>query len=188
MLFALLPAIEALVALWRASRARDTASLRSTLAGGVAFTLAAVVAFTPQMLAWKAIYGHYLAVSPIGPQIIWRHPHLVDVLFASQNGLFAMSPILYVAALGLVIFARRRPAVGVPSLIVIAAMIYLNASVQDWWGSAGYGGRRFDGTLPLFVLGAASAIEALSRLLARRPRLAGAALFAAAGRVERHAA
>jgi hypothetical protein len=179
-LFALLPAIEALVALWRASRARDTASLRATLAGGVAFTLAAVVAFTPQMLAWKAIYGHYLAVSPIGPQIIWRHPHLVDVLFASQNGLFAMSPILYVAALGMVIFARRRPAVGVPSLIVIAAMIYLNASVQDWWGSAGYGGRRFDGTLPLFVLGAASAIEALSRLLARRPRLAGAALFAAA--------
>ena len=56
-------------------------------------TLAAVVAFTPQMLAWKAISGHYLAVSPIGPQIIWQHPHLVDVLFASQNGLFAMSPM-----------------------------------------------------------------------------------------------
>ena len=162
-LFALLPAIEALAALWRAGRARDAASLRSTLVGGVAFTVAAVVAFTPQMLAWKAIYGHYLAVSPIGPQIIWRHPHLVDVLFASQNGLFAMSPILYVAAIGLVIFARRRPAVGVPSLVVIAAMIYLNASIQDWWGSAGYGGRRFDGTLPLFVLGAAAAIEGLAR-------------------------
>ena len=179
-LFALLPAIEALSALWRAGRARDAAALRSTLIGGVAFTVAAVVAFTPQMLAWKAIYGHYLAVSPVGPQIFWRHPHLVDVLFASQNGLFATSPILYVAAIGLVIFARRRPAVGVPSLVVVAAMIYFNASIQDWWGSAGYGGRRFDGTLPLFVLGAAAALEAMSRLLARRPQLAGAALFATA--------
>ena len=114
-LFALLPAIEALVALWRSGRARDTAALRATLVGGVAFMLAATVAFIPQMLAWKAIYGHYLAVSPVGPQIYWANPHLVDVLFASQNGLFATSPILYVAAIGLVLFARRRPAVGVPA-------------------------------------------------------------------------
>jgi hypothetical protein len=178
-LFALLPAIEALTALWRAARARDTAAIRSTLLGGVAFTIAAVVAFTPQMLAWKAIYGHYLAVSPVGPQIFWRHPHLVDVLFASQNGLFATSPILYVAAIGLVIFARRRPAVGVPSLVAIAAMIYFNASIQDWWGSAGYGGRRFDGTLPLFVLGAAAAVDALSALVVRRPRIVAVCALAA---------
>ena len=177
-LFALLPAIEALVALWRAGRARDTASFRATVMGGVAFTLAAIVAFTPQMLAWKAIYGHYLAVSPVGPQILWRHPHLVDVLFASQNGLFATSPILYVAAIGLVLFARRRPAVGVPALAVIAAMIYFNASIQDWWGSAGYGGRRFDGTLPLFVLGAAAAIESAAAALVRWPRLAPAGTLA----------
>jgi hypothetical protein len=179
-IFALLPAIEALTALWRAGRARDTAAVRATLIGGVAFMLAAVVAFTPQMLAWKAIYGHYLAVSPVGPQIFWSHPQLVDVLFASRNGLFAMSPLLYVAAIGLILFARRRPAVGVPALVVVAAMTYFNAAIQDWWGSEGFGGRRFDGTLPLFVLGAAAAIEASSRLLAGRPRIAGALLFAAA--------
>jgi hypothetical protein len=179
-LFALLPAMEALASLWRAGRVRDAASIRSTLLGGIAFTIAAILAFTPQMLAWKAIYGHYLAVSPVGPQIFWRHPHLVDVLFASQNGLFATSPILYVAAIGLVIFARRRPAVGVPSLVVIAAMIYFNASIQDWWGSAGYGGRRFDGTLPLFVIGAAAAVDGLSALVTRRPRIVAAVVLAAA--------
>ncbi len=179
-IFALLPAIEALTALWRAGRTRDTAALRSTLIGGVAFTLAAVVAFIPQMLAWQAIYGHYLAVSPVGPQIFWARPQLVDVLFASRNGLFAMSPVLYVAGIGLILFARRRPAVGVPALIVVAAMTYFNAAIQDWWGSEGYGGRRFDGTLPLFVLGACAAVDALARLLARRPRTAGALLLAAA--------
>jgi hypothetical protein len=179
-LFALLPAIEALVALWRAGRARDVTALRSTLVGGVAFTLAAAVAFIPQMLAWKSIYGHYLAVSPVGPQIFWFQPHLIGVLFASQNGLFATSPILYVAAIGLILFARRRPAVGVPALVVLAAMIYFNASIQDWWGSAGYGGRRFDGTLPLFVLGAAAAVEWMSALVARRPRVVAAVMLAAA--------
>ena len=179
-IFALLPAIEALVALWRAGRGRDAAALRATLIGGVAFMLAATVAFIPQMLAWKAIYGHYLAVSPVGPQIYWAHPRLVDVLFASQNGLFATSPILYVAAIGLVLFARRRPAVGIPALVAVAVMIYFNASIQDWWGSAGYGGRRFDGTLPLFVIGAAAAMDGLARVLARRPQLAGAALFSVA--------
>jgi hypothetical protein len=179
-IFALLPAMEALAALWRAGRARDVVALRSTLVGGVAFMLAASVAFVPQMLAWKAIYGHYLAVSPVGPQIHWAQPHLSEVLFASQNGLFATSPILYVATIGLAIFARRRPAVGVPALVAVAAMTYFNAAIQDWWGSAGYGGRRFDGTLPLFVIGAAAAIDAGARLLARWPRLGPAMLLAAA--------
>ena len=180
-LFALLPALEALAALVRAARARDAAALRSTILGGVVFMLAATVAFTPQMLAWKAIYGSYLAVSPVGPQIRWFDPHLVDVVFASQNGLFATSPILYLAGLGLLLFAWRRPAVGVPAIVAVAAMVYFNASIQDWWGSAGYGGRRFDGTLPLFVLGLGAAIEAASGLVARRPRLVAAAVFVAIG-------
>ena len=38
-------------------------------------------------------------------------------------------------------------------------MIYFNASIQDWWGSAGFGGRRFDGTLPLFALGVAALVR-----------------------------
>ena len=41
-------------------------------------------------------------------------------------------------------------------------MTYFNASIQDWWGSDGFGGRRFDGTIPLFCLGIA-AFAALRR-------------------------
>ena len=67
----------------------------------------------------------------------------------------------------------------------MAAMVYFNASIQDWWGSAGYGGRRFDGTLPLFVLGAAAAIDGLGALLARRPRLAAAVVLVRTRDLER---
>ena len=75
-----------------------------------------IVAFAPQMLAWKAIYGHYLAVSPVGPQIRWTDPHLGDILWSARNGLFSTAPILYLGALGLIGFAtyplmppRARP-------------------------------------------------------------------------------
>ena len=50
----------------------------------------------------------------------------------------------------------RGRAVGIPALRAVAVMIYFNACIQDWWGSAGFGGRRFDGTIPLFCVGLAA--------------------------------
>lgn len=175
-LFALLPACDALVLLWRTSRARDWHGARSTALAGLAFTAAAVLAFTPQLVQWKAIYGHYLAVSPIGPAMRFAAPHVVETLFSSRNGLFAMSPVMYVAAIGLVAFAWRRPAAGVPLVIAAAAMTYFNASVQDWWGSAGYGGRRFDGVAALVVPGMAMSVAGIRAFTMRRPRLVVGAL------------
>jgi hypothetical protein len=168
-LFAILPAYEALTLLVSAWRRNDRAGVQSTLAAGAIFTACAVAGFIPQMLAWKSIYGSYLAVSPVGPQIRWWDPHLVDILWSSRNGLLSWSPVLYVGAIGLFLFAVARPAVGVPSVIAIAVMIYFNASIQDWWGSAGYGGRRFDGTIPLFVLGVAAFAERAAAVVRRHP-------------------
>jgi hypothetical protein len=179
-LFALLPAADALTSLWQAYRLRDRARLQRTLAGGVGFMVAATIAFVPQMLSWQAIYGSYLAVSPLGPQIHWLQPQLADILFSSRNGLLAMSPILYVALIGLIVFARRQPSIGIPMLIGIAAMTYFNACIHDWWGSASYGGRRFDGVVPLLVPGTAVALEGLRGAIARRPQLMAATAAIAA--------
>ena len=155
-LFAMLPACEALAQLVAAVNRNDRPRLNATLAAGAAFTALAIVGFLPQMLAWKAIYGSYLAVSPVGPQIRWWDPHLADILWSSRNGLLAWSPVLYVGAIGLLFLAFARPWIGVPAIATVAVMTFLNASIQDWWGSAGYGGRRFDGTISLFVLGVAA--------------------------------
>lgn len=179
-LFALLPAYEALTMLITAVRLgharrgddvawRDQPAVISTLTVGAIFTACAVVGFLPQMLAWKVIYGSFLAVSPVGPQIRWWDPQLVDILWSARNGLFSWSPILYLGAIGLVVFAFRRPSIGVPSIAAIAVMTYFNASIQDWWGSAGYGGRRFEGTLPLFALGVATFVEGVTALVRRHP-------------------
>jgi hypothetical protein len=181
-LFAVLPAADALVMLVFASRAGNMLRVRRTLFVGALFTLCATLGFLPQMIAWKSIYGTWLAVSPVGPQIRWWDPHLVDILFSSRNGLFSWSPVLYLGAIGVVMFALRRPALGWPMLASLALMTYFNASIQDWWGSAGFGGRRFDGTIPIFVIGVASlgawAIRATRRHPARMMAAAGALLVA----------
>jgi hypothetical protein len=55
--------------------------------------------------------------------------------------------------------------------VAVALMIYFNACIQDWWGSAGFGGRRFDGVLPLLAVGLAAAIDTGRRMATRHPRL-----------------
>ena len=168
-LFALLPACEALATIVSSVRAGDRGRMRTTLIAGAVFTACATIAFIPQMLAWKAIYGSYLAVSPVGPQIRFWDAHVADVLWSSRNGLFSWSPVLYCGALGLVLLAVRRPAVFVPVIITVGTMVYFNASIQDWWGSDGFGGRRFDGTIPLFALGVAALAETAADLTRRHP-------------------
>ena len=177
-LFALLPACDSLILLLDGHRRKDNQRVRDTLIAGVAFTACAIVGFLPQMLAWRAIYGSFLAVSPVGPQVRWWDPQLVDILWSSRNGLLSWSPALYLGAIGLFIFAWMRPAVGLAALFCLAVMVYFNASIQDWWGSAGFGGRRFDGTIPLFALGAAALGERAIRWTSRRP---GTVVVAACG-------
>lgn len=176
-LFAVLPALDAMGLLLRARRQSDPAALRATLTNGLLFTAAATVAFVPQMLAWRAIYGDWLAVSPLGPQVRFSDPRIVDILWSSRNGLFSTSPVLYVGAAGLIALAWLRPAIGVPAVISVALMTYFNACIQDWWGSSSFGGRRFDGTVPFFCLGLAQAFAGTLAFLRRRP---GIALSAAA--------
>jgi hypothetical protein len=167
LLFALLPGIDALIEIWNAWRSQDRSKLRHALYGSAAFAVCAVAAFLPQMLAWKAMYGSLIARSPIGPQIRWFDPRLSDILWSSRNGLFSTTPILYLGALGLAAFAIARPAVGVPALLAVGVMVYFNACIQDWWGSDSFGGRRFDGTIPLFAIGLAAFVHHAARLVQR---------------------
>jgi hypothetical protein len=171
-LFAILPGWDALVALTASLRTRDTVRTRATLIASATFLVCALAGFLPQMLAWKAIYGSWIARSPVGPQIRWFDPHVTDILWSARNGLLSTSPILYAAALGLIGVAVAQPAFGVPIVLAAAVMTYFNACIQDWWGSAGFGGRRFDGLIPLFVVGLGWFIMQAAALVRRHAVLA----------------
>ena len=179
-IFGILPVVELTVVAVTLLRRDDRAGLArlvrsATVGGAVAFA-----AILPQLFAWKAIYGAYFAVSPVGPQLRWTDPHLVDVLWSSRNGLFALSPILYAAALGLPILIRHRALAGAALAIAFVLMVYFNSIIQDWWGSAGYGGRRFDGVLPLLAVSLAVLLDVVRRVVTARPAIVAALVLAAA--------
>jgi hypothetical protein len=178
LLFALLPGLDALRLLAQSRRAGDKQLLRQTLADSAAFLACAFVGFLPQMLAWQAIYGSLIARSPVGPQIRWTDPHLGDILWSARNGLFSTAPILYLGAIGLLGFTLARPAAGLPMLAAAAVMIYFNACIQDWWGSAGFGGRRFDGLIPIFCIGLAAFVDYAAAVVRRHAAAAVTALLA----------
>jgi hypothetical protein len=104
-MFAILPAGEAL---WtQSSRHAPRAvtrghSMRSrwrpmaclALAG-----LAAAVALLPQLIAWRIVYGHWLA-TPFPTAHNWRHPAWGQILWAQDRGLFYWTPLTLLAAAG----------------------------------------------------------------------------------------
>jgi len=176
LIFMAFPAWEAVS---RLAAGPGAAERRAAVTHGALFAACALVGFLPQLVAWNSIYGSPLAVSPLSPKMFWLNPDIVRTLWSSRNGLFATSPITYLAAIGLVVWAFRNRAFGWPALAVFCLAVYVNASVEDWWGGAAYSARRFDGTIPLLVLGLSASIEALKAWIARRPLAAVVALLGA---------
>jgi hypothetical protein len=168
-LFAVLPALDWTENALRLPRNRD--ALKQVLTPAVAFGLAAIVGLSPQLLAWKMIYGSWFAVSPISPEIRWWDSHWAEALWSSRNGLLAMSPVLYVGLAGLTLLWRRDRMAATGIWIALAAMTFLNGAVADWWGGAAFGGRRFDSTIPVFIAGAALALDAAVGWVTRHPRV-----------------
>jgi hypothetical protein len=165
--FALLPVAVALPAL-----RRGTARPRWLAAGAAA----ALLAFSPQLLAWKALYGQWVwlpdndVVRGQFTRFDWSAPRLVDVLLHADHGLFVWSPALVVALLGLVASLRRWGTIAAVGLAVFALTAYVNGSIGDWAGSHSFGARRFDMVLPFLAVGAATVL-----LWLQRAPLAGAA-------------
>lgn len=170
-LLILLPLVEALP---RFTRRREWPALARETS---LLALAALVAFTPQMVAWKLLYGSYLTI-PLGTGFVANAPAFDGVLFSPRHGLLSWSPLLYVGLAGLLPFARREPWKGVACMVFGLGLLRVNAGVADWWGGAAFGARRFDALLPMLDLGMALAFARLAALAARRPLLLPAGVLA----------
>ncbi len=103
--FAVLPAGEALLA----ALARPRSLGRSAVNLGIA-AAGTVLAFLPQMVAWRCVYGSWLA-TPIPLASNWLRPALWEVLGSQDRSLFYWTPLSLLACLGfLCLGGPRRPA------------------------------------------------------------------------------
>ncbi len=156
---------------WRRQAARPVWLLG---AGGLSF-----LCLIPQLVAWRVLFGRVGGVPQGAGYMDWTSPHLQDVLFSANHGLFTWTPAALLAVLGLALGVRERPLFHGAGLAIFAATAWVNGSVTDWdWeGGDAFGARRFDLVVPFFALGLGSLISASTALVARRPLLAPAALL-----------
>jgi len=152
-----------------AGRAWGAALGRAAAMGG-----AGVLAFVPQLLAYRTLTGHFGPSRLVARKMNWSSPHLFQVLFDPGHGLFAWSPLLLVAAAGLLYLVGRRRAPTVVLLtLALLVQVWINGAVESWTQAGAFGSRRFVSSTPIFAWGLAALLAAVP---ARRVRLAGLAL------------
>ena len=179
--YLLLPALlSATVLVWTRWRQGDSTGRRRTVLAVAGAAAAFGLALLPLVLLALATPDRFL----LNPEIIrtqmladWARPHIGPVLFSSNGGLFAWTPLALPAVFGLALLARRDQRVGLTLLATLALGVYVLASNPTWSAGVSFGARRLTEAYPIFVLGLCVAAEALLR----RPwvlALAALALFA----------
>lgn len=136
---------------------------------------AALAAASPQLVAWRLLYGRFVTLPQGGAFVDWSSPHLFDTLFSANHGLFSWTPAMLLGVVGLVLGLRAEPVLNSGALAVFAATAWVNGGVADWWGSDAFGARRFTLVVPLLAIGLAELAVRLA-VLARRAPLALPAL------------
>ncbi len=171
--FIVLPALELLWLGVEALRARRWRALAPLALGGVALILAFLVAFSPQMIAWKVIFGEWFTV----PQEGFATPSgfaALEMLLSPLHGLLPWTPIAVLGMLGLLLLAWEKRLWGTMALLGLLLFFLYNATLGSWHGGGYFGLRRLSSAFPFFLLGLAALLERV-----RRWRAEGALLLAA---------
>lgn len=162
-LFTILPAIESIVLYLLLVRSKSWPKVGALLTGNLLFLLFTLVAFFPQMIAWKIIYGSFLTI-PQGTSFLrWNSPFMLELLFSSRHGLYAWSPVVYLSTIGWLAFFKREKFLASTGLVAFLLMTYVNSVVSDWWAGWGFGMRRYDGLVVFFALGLAAFLHIIKK-------------------------
>jgi len=141
--------------------------LRHLCFGAVVF-----LSMFPTFLSRLFVYGNAFESGYIPLRDwLWRSPVLLEVLFASNHGLLAWTPLLLFAIIGLFLFCWREPQVGAPLLAAFLAFYLFIACYPDWAGISSYGNRFFVSLTALFILGLSVFLDRLAQFF-RSPRAA----------------
>lgn len=132
-----------------------------------------LMAFSPQMLVWKTVYGDFFTVPHGGDFIDFSRMEYVNVLFSLHRGLFAWHPALLLGLGGLFLLRRRDPWLLGAFCLSFAAQVFLVGSLRSWWAGWAFGQRFFIEALPMLGVGVALLLDAVqARKLLRNGLLA----------------
>ena len=121
-----------------------------------------LLAFSPQMIAWKVIFGQWLTV----PQEGFATPAgfvPMALIVSPLHGLLPWTPLAVLGGLGLLLLAWDRRPWGLYVLLGFGAFFLYNATLASWHGGGTFGLRRLTSAFPFFLLGAAALLDRLRR-------------------------
>jgi hypothetical protein len=168
------PALDWIVAWWRAPRDTMGPSRRQLVGHAAAAALAFGIGYAPQLLAYQALNGYPSPSRLVARKMNWLSPHAAGVLASPEHGLFFWTPLAFVALIGLAAgLGRRLGWASTPSLAprrdsaspawiatcllaIVATQVYIAGSVESWTVAGAFGQRRFLGLTAIFLIGLAA--------------------------------
>jgi hypothetical protein len=146
-------AVEAVGQYGHILRSERSSSLE-LLSRHLVFGLAVCIVMIPTFLSRWIIYGGPFESGYVSIRdYLWRSPVFLSVLFSSNHGLLAWTPLLGLAILGLFFFAFHLPKVGLPLLASLVSFYLFISFYPDWAGISSFGNRFFVSLTTLFILG-----------------------------------
>ena len=122
--------------------------------------------FSPQLSLWRITSGDWISqpYASVGDAYHWLDPQFYGLLFdTARHGLFAWSPILLPACVGLPFLFRKDKVLAVAAFLLLGFSIYSYACWSIWWSGVGFSNRFFIHLTPVFILGMARFIEVLEK-------------------------
>jgi hypothetical protein len=129
---------------------------------GAIFAAAFLIAFFPQALTWKVIFGQWLTV----PQEGFATPSgfaALELLFSPLHGLLPWTPLALLGIGGLLWLAWTKRPWGAIVLVGMVVFFLYNATLGSWHGGGYFGLRRLTSAFPFFLLGVAALLDAVRR-------------------------
>ncbi|MGZ3867256.1 MAG: hypothetical protein ACXVNR_12975, partial [Bacteroidia bacterium] len=149
--------------------------LLSNIRGLLVMAFFALLAFSPQLIYWKYVTGHWFYFSYVGEQFFYNNPHLIEYLFGFRKGWLIYTPLIILALIGLCMKSEKQNVFFAATILILVISIYLNSSWWCWWFGGGFGARSMIEIYPLLALGFANFFEQV-HLKKAKLWLAGAVL------------
>ncbi len=124
--------------------------------------------FAPQLLVYRTLNGRFSPSRMVSGKLDYTSPHFLQVLFDPGHGLFAWTPLLLFAVVGLAMaVAKRRDGVAALLGVALLLQVWINGSLYTWTQGGAFGSRRFVAATPVFAWGLAVLLSVLAPRLGR---------------------
>lgn len=141
-----------------------TANLRVLSMQYLLFGFVVLLVMIPTFASRLIVYGSPFASNyPSFSEYLWRSPVFLNVLFSSNHGLLAWTPLLGFSIIGLFLLAFRLPEIGLPLVTAVLTFYLFISFYPDWAGIASFGNRFFISLTALWILGLAYLLERVAR-------------------------